>query len=66
MSTSPRGRLAADIDFPSAIDAVTEGDHTEALRLLEIVEYRYPTPVAAKAKRTAKRLQNLSGPSTVE
>ncbi len=55
--------LAADMYFASAISALAKGDYAEALRLLEIIEYRYPkSRIMPKAKRLQKRLRKtLSG-----
>ncbi len=38
----PKNPLAADLYFAAATDALAANDCEEALRLLEIVEYRYP------------------------
>lgn len=57
----PQSTLCADMYFASAMTALAEGNYTEAGRLLEVIEYRYPkAPIAAKVKQIQERLKGLS------
>jgi len=57
----PDHLLAADMYFASAMMALAASDYEEASRLLELIEYRYPTArVMTKVKDIQKRLaENL-------
>ena len=53
----PQHPLGADMHFSSAMSALANGNYAEALRLLEIVEYRYPkSRIASKVKKLQERL----------
>ncbi|MFA6133463.1 MAG: hypothetical protein WC869_05555 [Phycisphaerae bacterium] len=53
----PESPLCADLYFASAMEAVAAGQYDEALRLLEVIEYRYPkSQVFEKAKSIKQRL----------
>lgn len=54
----PDHPLGADMYFSSAMSALAASDYAEALRLLEVVEYRYPKYKGmAKVKEVRTRLQ---------
>lgn len=56
----PKSMLCADMYFASAMGALAEGDYTEAGRLLEVIEYRYPrSSIASKARQVQERLRGL-------
>ena len=57
-----RHPLAADMHFASAMTALAASDYDEALRSLEIIEYRYPrSRIARKAKEIRRRLEKTLG-----
>ena len=59
----PRHPLAADMHFASAMTALAASDYNEALRSLEIIEYRYPkSRVAKKAVQIRQRLEKTLKP----
>ena len=54
----PDHLLGADMYFAQAMTALAASDYEEALRLLEIIEYRYPTSrILPKAKQIRQRLE---------
>lgn len=56
-----RHPLAADMYFASAMTSLAAGNYREALRLLEVVEYRYPkSRLIGKVKQVRSKLEGLS------
>ena len=54
----PKHPLGADMHFASAMTALAQSDYDEALRLLEIIEYRYPdSRIMPKVKDIQQRLE---------
>lgn len=54
----PKHPLGADMRFASAMTALAHSDYDEALRLLEIIEYRYPdSRIMPKVKDIQQRLE---------
>jgi tetratricopeptide (TPR) repeat protein len=54
----PKHPLCADMYFASAMTALAASNYDEALRQLEIIEYRYSTSaVSTKAKQVRERLE---------
>jgi len=56
----PLSPLCADMYFASAMNSHTDGDHDEAIRLLEMITEKYPnTSVAATCRQTLSRIQKI-------
>lgn len=61
----PEHTLAADMYFASAMKALAAGDYDEALRLLEVIEYRYPSSrIVKKARQIQSRLTKRTSGKT--
>ena len=57
----PKHPLGADMHFASAMTALAGGNYAEALRRLEIVEYRYPkSRLIGKVKKMRQRLEKTA------
>lgn len=57
----PRHPLGADMVFASAMASLSASDYPETLRLLDLIEYRYPdSRLVPKVKELQQRLQGSS------